>query len=192
MLRRQSLGTRALRMEFGLAVVLEGWGTWSDADGSLRCRLKCTAARPVPRRPRQCTHDVVLRSVSVVCGVNQTQMCCSRESVCRAETVSHARFDRWICVVPDRFRTERYTVRSVDRPLRCESWEWRTACGCVSQRCLSRNLRLNVSERAYDRRRKALLTRTGYPDPSPDVSAGGRRSDSRPGMCIVLIRGIEI
>jgi hypothetical protein len=64
---------------------------------------------------------------SVVCGVNQTQMCCNRESVssgdgesCGSDRLSVSclcGFDRRSAPL------QRYTVDPHDRPLRCESWE---------------------------------------------------------------------
>ena len=91
---------------------------------------------------------------SVVCGVNQTQMCCSRESVSRGEGESCG-FDRLsvscLCWGFDRFRTAYTvgipTVRNGQRAMRVMG-RGGDACGCVSTVSLSRkNLRLSVSER---------------------------------------------
>ena len=96
MLRRQSLGTRALRMEFGLAIVLEGWGVYG-AMPMARGAVGWTAPlRGQCRVDRVNAHTTWYFVRSVVCGVNQTQMCCSRESVSSGEG-SHAGLTGYLC-----------------------------------------------------------------------------------------------
>ena len=90
---------------------------------------------------------------SVVCGVNQTQMCCSRESVSRGEGESCG-FDRLsvscLCWGFDRFRTAYTvripTVRNGQRAMRVMGVEVMPVRVLLNG-CLSRNLRLSVSER---------------------------------------------
>ena len=83
-------------MEFGLAIVLEGWGVYGAMPMARGAVGWNAPLRGQCRVDRVNAHTTWYFVRSVVCGVNQTQMCCSRESVSSGEG-SHAGLTGYLC-----------------------------------------------------------------------------------------------
>lgn len=120
---------------------------------------------------------------SVVCGVNQTQMCCNRESVSSGDGESCGRLIAYLCrayagltAVP-----HRYMVDPHDRPFRVCDASHGSHMGVECDACGSRVLngvslvltwRLSVSERRTDRDETKSIKLT-------NLQRGGRSSVPR-------------